>query len=54
MNTLALVVTDGFAPYAGSTAIVWTEYCRRWPSEAVRVIARRFPGSRSIDGHEAS
>ncbi len=52
MRPSVIAVTDKFAPHAGGTAVVWTEYCRRWPLEAVRVITRRFPGSTAIDRQE--
>ncbi|MGC8669517.1 MAG: glycosyltransferase family 4 protein [Chthonomonadales bacterium] len=44
-----LILTDKFAPHAGGTARVWTEYCRCWPPDQVHVIAPYIPGCRRFD-----
>jgi phosphatidylinositol alpha-1,6-mannosyltransferase len=44
-----LLVTDKFAPHAGGTAVVWTEWCRHWPAQSLHVVTRRFPGWREFD-----
>lgn len=43
------MVTDKFAPHAGGTSVLWTEWCRRWPPEAVRVVTRQFLGWQEFD-----
>jgi phosphatidylinositol alpha-1,6-mannosyltransferase len=49
----ALVLTDKFAPHPGGTSVVWTEWCRRWPTDHVSVVTRRFPGSDEFDRGQA-
>jgi hypothetical protein len=44
-----VVVTDKFAPHAGGSAVVWGEWCRRWPAASVRVVAPMAPGWRQYD-----
>ncbi len=48
-----LLLTDKFAPHAGGTAVVWSEYCKRWPPESVRVLTRWYPGCEDYDRRHA-
>lgn len=45
----ALVVVSKFAPHAGGTATVWTEWCRHWPAQAFTVVAPAISGSELFD-----
>jgi len=49
MSPILLVVTDKYAPHAGGTATLWTEWCRNLPPEHVRVITRQFSGWKEFD-----
>lgn len=44
-----LVVSSKFAPHMGGTAVVWSNWCRHWPSEGLTVIAPRQNGDRLFD-----
>ena len=44
-----IVVSDKFAPHAGGTARVWSEYCRCWPAEGLHVIAPKLPDCNAFD-----
>lgn len=48
-----LVSTSKFAPHAGGTAVVWTEWCRYWPAQDLTVIAPRLPGCEAFDRAQA-
>jgi len=48
-----LLTTDKFAPHAGGSAVVYTEWCKRWPAERVRVITREYPGGAEFDAKQA-
>lgn len=45
----ALVILSKFAPHAGGTSAVWSEWCRRWPPEGLTVVAPSLPGCREVD-----
>jgi len=44
-----LIVTDKYAPHAGGTAVLWSEWCRCWPTESVRVVAPQYSGWKEYD-----
>ncbi len=44
-----LFVTDKFAPHRGGTAVVYAEWCKRFPPNSVRVLTTEFPGWRDAD-----
>jgi len=45
----ALIVAGKFAPHAGGTAVVWTEWCRCWPAEEIQVVVPRIPHCQEFD-----
>lgn len=44
-----VVVASKFAPHAGGTAVVWTQWCLHWPAEVLTVIAPKIHGAREFD-----
>lgn len=45
-----LVVTDKFAPHAGGTAVLWSNWCNNWDASAFTVITSRYSNSSDYDG----
>ena len=44
-----LLVTDKFAPHAGGTAVIYTQWAERLPADRLRVLTTEFPGWREYD-----
>ncbi|MFO0886558.1 MAG: glycosyltransferase family 4 protein, partial [Pirellulales bacterium] len=47
------VVASKFAPHAGGTAVVWTQWCSHWPAGQLTVIAPKIAGWREFDSAQA-
>ena len=44
-----LLVTDKFAPHAGGTAVIYTQWAERLPADRLHVLTTEFPGWREYD-----
>lgn len=50
MNPLGVyIVASKFAPHAGGTAVVWTNWCCHWPASQITVVAPKVAGYKQFD-----